>query len=86
MVPSGDGQLEGVAVVLEGDPVWTIHFMGALHCNILWCSFGFFCRTNMYVLLDLSEDETFNALKLQEEEELLRLFSFANTKNKRLKR
>ena len=45
LVPSGGDQLEGVAVVLEGDPVGTINLMGALHSDILWCGDDLFCNT-----------------------------------------
>lgn len=34
--PSVDHQLEGVAVVLEGNPVWTIDLVRALDGNIIW--------------------------------------------------
>lgn len=45
LLPSGGNQLESVAVVFEGDPVWTIDLMGALYCDILWCGDDLFCNT-----------------------------------------
>lgn len=44
-LPSGGDQLEGVAVVSEGDPVGTVDLMGALHSDILWRGDHFFCNT-----------------------------------------
>lgn len=37
LFPSVDHQLEGVAVVLEGNPVWAVDLMRALDGNIIWC-------------------------------------------------
>lgn len=37
LFPSVDHQLEGVAVVLEGNPVWAVDLMRALDGDIIWC-------------------------------------------------
>lgn len=52
LVPSGGNQLEGVAVVPEGDPVGTVDLMGALHSDILWFGDHFFCTTYIHRFLD----------------------------------
>lgn len=52
LVPSGGNQLEGVAVVSEGDPVGTVDLMGALLSDILWFGDHFFCTAYIYRLLD----------------------------------
>lgn len=46
-LPSGGNQLEGVAVVPEGDPVGAVDFVGALHSDNLWRGDHFFC--NAYI-------------------------------------
>lgn len=51
LFPSGGNQLEGVAVVLEGDPVGTINFMGTLHSNILWCGDYLICNKYIDILI-----------------------------------
>lgn len=54
LVPSGADQLEGVAVVFKGDPVWTIHLMGALHRNLIRCGDDLFCNTQVYIFISIT--------------------------------
>lgn len=51
LFPSGGDQLEGVAVVFEGDPVWTIGLMRALNANILWCCDDLFYKKKKNYLI-----------------------------------